>query len=125
MKTTFTPCFRILFGQSDYRYKIQEGEKRGKDLYHISDDGNGQIKNNGNNAQDIHKGQNENAGSFSILFSERTWKPAVITGLADRDGIISKAGIQGGQQRHNGAADDEEVKQPGGENTLRCKNQSG
>ena len=125
MITGLLPGFRILLGHLDLSREVQDGECRGDQLHHIGDGGDGQTEDDGNDADQIHKGQDVGAGTTLVLFAEALGQPAVITGLADGDGVVGKAGIQGRKQGHDGAADDEEVEQPGGEDALCCKHQGG
>ena len=85
----------------------------------------GQAEENGDHADDIHIGQDPDPAALCVFLAEGFGEPAVVTGGPYGDGIIGKAGVEGGQQRHDGAADNEEVEQDGGEQVLRRYHQSG
>ena len=123
MVARLLPGIGIFFGHLDLSCEIQDGECRGDQLDHIGDGGDGQTKDDGDDADDIHEGQDVGAGTALVFLAEALGQPAIITGLTDGDGVVGKAGVQGGKQSHDGAADDEEVEQPGGEDALSSEYQ--
>lgn len=125
MVARLLPGIGIFFGHLDLSCEIQDGECRGDQLDHIGDGGDGQTKDDGDDADDIHEGQDVGTGTALVFLAEALGQPAIITGLTDGDGVVGKAGVQGGKQSHDGAADDEEVEQPGGEDALSSEYQSG
>ena len=125
MEPGLLPCLGIELRHPDIGDEVQQREGGGEELGHVRDDSDGQAKNNRNQAQDIHESQDINPGTLLVLLAEDGGEPSVITGLADSDGVIGKAGVQGGQQRHDWASNNESVEQRQGENALRRKHQCG